>query len=204
MRLGPLGAGLPVRGQKRQHLLVALLEAQWRGQPEVTRLALMDALYPGAGEAQARASLRELIHQTRASFGPGVIQTTPDGYALGAVTSDAALFLEGGDTRLWRGLAPQDAGAGEHGGAMNEALHLALGRHIEAAMCTDPQEAARAARLLLDAEPYDLDILRLALKALRTAGNHRSLSRVYGAAHARLREVGERLPERWSEFLQGQ
>ena len=65
----------------------------------------------------------------------------------------------------------------------------------------DPKEAARLGRLLLEADPYDLETLRLTLEALRRAGNHRSLSRLYEKARARMLEVGERLPADWQDFL---
>lgn len=200
LRCGPPGQTVPVRGRKRRELLAALLEARLRGRQELARTGLLDLLYPGADDLQAAASLRELVHQTRLTLGPGVIQTTPAGYALGEVGSDAAAFLEEGDTRLWRGTYLQDA-AFEGDGTISDALHLALRARVEAALETDPPEAARAARLLLEADPYDLGALRLTLHALRAAGNHRSLTRAYADARARLNEVGEPLPERWTDFL---
>jgi hypothetical protein len=200
LRCGPPGQTVQVRGRKRRELLAALLEARLRGRQELARTGLLDLLYPGADDLQAAASLRELVHQTRTALGPGVIQTTPSGYALGEVDADAAAFLEGGETRLWRGVYLQDAAFGGDE-TVGDALHLALRARVEATLETDPPEAARAARLLLEADPYDLGALRLTLHALRAAGNHRSLTRAYADARARLNEVGEPLPERWADFL---
>lgn len=216
MRLGPPGSTQPVRGRKRRELLAALLEARLRGRPEVSRLDLLDAVYPGAGvtgsgvggtgvagsgETQAAASLKELVHLTRAAFGQGIIQTAPDGYMLGHLTSDAEQALGGGDTRLWRGLYLENAALGQRDEAVGEALLLTLHARTEAALTTDPHEAARCARLLLEAEPYSQSALRLGLRALRAAGNHRSLTRLYADAQVRWKEVGETLPERWADFL---
>ena len=57
---------------------------------------------------------------------------------------------------------------------------LALRTRTEAALNTDPPEAARVARLLLETEPYDVGVLALVLEALRACGNHRSLRRHEG------------------------
>ncbi|MFB9991428.1 AAA family ATPase [Deinococcus oregonensis] len=201
MRCGPLGQVTPVKGRKRRELLAALLDACLRGRPELARTDLLDLLYPATDELQAAAALRELVHTTRTALGSGVIQTTPTGYALGNVASDAHAFLTGGSTQLWRGVYLQDAAPERQDETVAEALCLALRARIGAALPTDPQEAARSARLLLEAEPYDLAALRLTLQALRASGNHRSLGRVYAEAATRLREVGEQVPPRWADFL---
>ncbi|UQN08695.1 AAA family ATPase [Deinococcus sp. QL22] len=201
MRCGPPGQVTPVKGRKRRELLAALLDARLRGRPDLARTDLLDLLYPTTDELQAAAALRELVHTTRTALGSGVIQTTSSGYALGNVASDAHAFLTGAGTQLWRGVYLQDAAPERQDETVAEALCLALRARIEAALPTDPHEAARSARLLLEAEPYDLAALRLTLQALRASGNHRSLGRVYAEACARLRDVGERLPPRWADFL---
>lgn len=201
MRIGPVGHQLPVRGRKRRALLAILLEAALRGRPEVARLDLLDVMYPGVDELQAGPALKELVHLTRAALGPGVIQTTTDGYALGTLASDAARFLEGGDTALWRGLYLQDTPLAQRNEGIQDALHQALLTRSEALLKHDPQEAARTARLLLEAEPYAPELLVLALNALRACGNHRSLQRVYQEARLRMADVGEKLPEHWGDFL---
>lgn len=191
----------PVRGHKRQELLARLLEARMAGRDEVSRLELLDGLYPEADESQATASLKALIHQMRSNLGQGTIRTTPNGYALGAISSDAEEFLERGEARLWRGayLEGLDHQGGE---TVREALHLRLRSSLERLLEADPKGVSRLARILCEAEPYDLKILRLCLMALRTSGNHRSLTRFYDESRARLEEVGERLPERWKDFLE--
>ena len=204
MRFVVAGAVQPVRGRKRQGLLAALLEGQLRGGSEVSRHELLDLLYSGSDELQASASLKELVHLTRTVLGAGVIQTTPGGYALGKVVSDAARFLKGGDTRLWRGPYLHGLASGRWDDSVAEVLHLALQGRTEALLKHDPQEAARTARLLLEADPYSPEALALALTTLRACGNHRSLRRVYQEARLRMTELGETLPEHWGDFLAAQ
>ncbi|WP_350241657.1 AAA family ATPase [Deinococcus sonorensis] len=201
MRYGAPGAGDAVRGRQRRALLTCLLDGRLRGRPEVARLTLTDALYPHATEEQGAAALRDLVHQTRVALGAGVIQTTGDGYALGEVSTDAELFLQTGDTRLWRGpyLAGETADLGR---PITETLYGALAARAQALCAEQPAEAARVGRLLCDADPYDLDALALTVRALRAAGNHRSLARFYAAARRDLLEVGETLPETWTAFVE--
>jgi tetratricopeptide (TPR) repeat protein len=202
--LGPMqlrfeGMITPLRGGKRKDLLTVLLEVRLTGKREVSRLDLMDAFYPNTNEAQANAALTDVVYQLRELCGSGAIVTTEGGYALGQVSSDAEYFLETGETRLWRG-AYLD---GNHGGeAVRETLHLALRGRAEALLETDPNEAARLGRLLAQADPYDLEHLRLTLRALRAGSNHKSLTRAYEKARTNLLEIGETLPERWSDFLE--
>lgn len=202
MRFGTPDATLAVRGRKRRELLACLLESRLRGRPDVPRLTLTDALYPSAEEGQAASALKELVHQTRAALSPGVIQTTENGYALGEVQSDAELFLQGGDTALWRGpyLAGEEP---ESGSLMADTLYGALLSHAGALCAQNPAEAARVGRLLCEAAPYDRACLALTLRALRAAGNHRSLGRFYAAARQGFGEVGETLPADWLTFLDG-
>ncbi|WP_027892020.1 AfsR/SARP family transcriptional regulator, partial [Calidithermus chliarophilus] len=199
--LGPVQfAGEPVRGRKRQELLALLLEARVAGRGEVGKLELLDALYPGEDEEKAASSLKELVRTVRTSLGPSAVTTTPGGYALGdAVGSDLEEFLRTGDTRLWRGAYLE--GLSSSNETVRESVHLALRARAGALLEADPKEAARLGRLLLEADPYDLEALRLTLEALRRAGNHRSLSRLYEEARARMLEVGERLPGDWQDFL---
>ncbi|MER3480901.1 MAG: hypothetical protein C4327_10590 [Meiothermus sp.] len=196
--LGPLCFnGEPLRGRKRQELLALLLEARLAGRGEVGKLELLDALYPGEDEEKAASSLKELVRAVRTSLGAGAIATTPSGYALGAaITSDLEEFLQTGDTGLWR-----EEGPAFFLDTLRESVHLALRSRVEALLETDPKEAARLGRILLEADPYDLEALRLALEALHRTHNHKSLSRLYEEARARMLEVGERLPTSWAEFL---
>lgn len=188
------------RGAKRLELLVTLLEARITGRVEVSQLELFDRLYPDVTEDQAAQSLKKIVQLVRGSLGRGAIQTTRGGYALGAVRSDAEDFLETGDTRLWRGAYLEGLTPG-HDETVPEALYRALGLRVRALLETDPREAARVSKILLEADPYDLGTLELTLRALRASDNHRSLSRVYDDAIERAREIGEHLPERWQDFL---
>ncbi|GGO17829.1 tetratricopeptide repeat protein [Deinococcus humi] len=200
MRCGPPGAGTAVRGGKRRELLACLLDSRLRGRPDVPRLTLTDALYPGRGESQAASALKELVHQTRTALGAGVIQTSESGYALGNVQSDAELFLQSGDTALWRGpcLLGREL---EPSSLMADTLHGALAARAQVLCREQPAEAARVGRLLCEANPYDLSALALTLQALRAAGNHRSLGRFYTSACQVFEEVGEHLPGEWAAFL---
>lgn len=203
LRCGAPGQLEPVRGRKRRELLACLLEARLRGRGEAARPELLEALYPQTEEAQAAAALKELVHQTRAALGAGVIQTTGGGYALGDLTTDAETFLATGDTALWRG--PYLAGEEPlTGGLITDTLYGALTLRAQALSADQPAEAARVGRLLCAADPYDLAALELTLRALRAAGNHRSLARFYASARRELLEVGETLPEDWTAFLEGQ
>ena len=194
------GVSRPVRGRKRQELLGLLAEARLAGRAGLSRLDLLDALYRNTAEPQANAALHDLVHQVRADLGPSTILTNQDGHALGEVALDAEDFLSGGDTRLWRG--PYLSGLElEPQGPARDALYLALRARTETLLSTNPAEAVRLGRLLLEADPYDQGSLRLILMALRANQNHRSLGRVYSLARARLLDVGERLPEGWADFL---
>ncbi|CAM3831349.1 tetratricopeptide repeat protein [Deinococcus frigens] len=201
MRFGVPGTGTAVRGRKRRELLACLLEHRLRGRLEVPRLTLTDVLYPGTEESQAASALKELVHQTRVALGAGVIQTGESGYALGEVQSDAELFLQGVDTALWRGpyLAGEEP---EPGSQMADTLYGALTARAQALCQEQPAEAARVGRLLCEVNPYDLTALALTVRAMRAAGNHRSLRRFYVSARQGFEEVGERLPEDWSAFLE--
>jgi tetratricopeptide (TPR) repeat protein len=191
----------PVRGGKRKELLALLLEARIAGRSEVSRLDLFDTLYPDTNEAQASTTLASLVFRLRELFGPNIVVSTEAGYALGGITSDAETFLETGETRLWRGqyLEGSDLGGDE---TVRETLHLALLNRGEFMLETDPNEVVRVGRLLCAADPYDLESLRLTLRALRASDNHKSLKSTYARARTDLLEIGEVLPERWAEFLE--
>lgn len=201
--LGPmLLGGKPVRGQKRKELLALLAEARIAGRAEVSTLELLGALYPGLPEAEAANLLKQAVFQTRAHLGQGIIATTPDGYALGSLETDAERFLKTGDTRLWRGGLLEDA-SGDRDEAVRGALYQALAGRVRSLLEADPHEAVRLGRILLSAEPYEAEVLALTLRALRQQGNRRGLSRLYQQARERMAEVGEALPQDWQAFLEG-
>jgi tetratricopeptide (TPR) repeat protein len=193
----------PVRGGKRKELLALLFEARIMGRNEISRLNLIDVLYPDMLETQASAALRNLVYQLRDLYGNDAIHSSTGGYALGGITSDAEAFLETTDTRLWRGeyLEGRNLGADE---TVRETLHLALRDRAESLLETDPGEVVRVGRLLCAADPYDLESLRLTLRALRASDNHKNLKSTYARACTDLLEIGEVLPERWADFLEMQ
>jgi hypothetical protein len=180
--------------------LAMLLEARISGRSEVTMLELFDALYPNVSESEAASGLKQTVFKVRSSYGQNAITTTANGYALGAITSDAETFLRDGETQLWRGPYLQDANL-EPSSSVLEVLTLALHAKAKMLLESDPKEAARVGRILLEIDPYDLKALRLVCQALRNLENHRSLVRTYSDARNKLLEVGELLPERWQEFL---
>ncbi len=190
----------PVRGRKRQELLALLLEARISGRVEVSKLELVEKLYPDSDELQSNAGIRDVIYQVRSSLGEGAITTTTNGYALGNLGSDIEEFLKDGDTKRWRGTYLEGLTL-EGSDTVRESVYLALRSRAEALLETDPVEVARLGRLLCEADPYDLEAVRLTLTGLRSGQNHRSLSRFYEQARARYLEIGEALPESWQVFL---
>ncbi len=201
--LGPLQITLKttnaVRGRKRQELLALLLEARISGRSEVSRLTLLDTLYSSEDELKAGSSLKGVVHSLRDILGESAITTTNTGYALGACPSDAELFLQTGDTALWRGAYLE--GLASEGSTVRDSLYELLYDKAKALLELDPKEAARVGSILVEAEPYNADYLKTYLTALRFANNHSKLARHYKEARTRLLEVGETLPKTWQDFL---
>jgi tetratricopeptide (TPR) repeat protein len=190
----------PMRGRKRQELLALLLEARISGRSEVSKLELVEKLYPDADEIQSNAGLRDVIYQLRSSLGEGAVTTTANGYALGNLSSDIEDFLKNGDTKLWRGTYLEGLTL-ETSDTVRESVYLALRTRAETLLETDPVEVTRVGRILCEADLFDLEAVRLTLTGLRSQQNHRSLSRFYDSARTRFLEIGEVLPARWQDFL---
>jgi hypothetical protein len=188
----------PVRGRKRQELLALLLEARVSGRSEVSRLSLLDALYNDEDELKASASLKNLVHSLRETFSESFVTTTNTGYALGSCSSDAELFLQGGDTSLWRGTYLEGLDLESN---VRDSLYTGLFEKAKPLVEHDAKEAARVSSILSQAEPYNREYLKLYLTALRFSKNHGKLTRHYQDARERLLEVGEILPETWQNFL---
>jgi DNA-binding SARP family transcriptional activator/tetratricopeptide (TPR) repeat protein len=206
--LGPLqiiqdGTELPLRGAKRKLLVALLLEAHLAGQLEVRSIDLGEALYPNANDDEAKAAVKQLVFQLRAQIGTDSVLTTANGYALQGVQSDAQIFLETGDPDLWRGayLADVPGIEGHSLETVREALYSQLKRRAEALLNVEPAQSARLARILMEAEPFDTDALALALRALQAQGSYVSISRMYKRSRETWLEVGERLPDKWIDFL---
>ncbi len=198
-RLRTAASVVPVRGRKRQRLLALLLEARVAGRHEASRAALIDELYPTKDQQRAASNLKELVHGLRAGLGTDLVKTTGAGYALGDCATDVEEFLLTQDTGLWRG--HYQAGSDLGLAPVSESLYLRLREGAESVLDARPAEAARVGRLLVEADPFDRQALRVYLTALRRLSNHRTLARHYQAAKANLTEVGERLPTRWQDFL---
>jgi hypothetical protein len=202
--LGPLrlvqdGVAQAVRGHKRKELLAGLLEARIAGRSEVAQLELLYALYPDETEDSAASSLKQLVFQLRKSLGANIILRTAGGYALGSVASDVEDFFKTGDTTLWRGVYREDLSEGDE--TVASALYHALQGRATELLDSRPTEATRLGRLLLQADPYNAQTLRLTLEALRVSGNQRAIAKLYEASRETLAEVGEMLPEAWGDFL---
>ena len=197
---GEIGKSEAVRGQKRKELLSALLETRIAGRAEVSTLELIEALYPGIPDEEASDALKQTVFKTRSSLGQSLIATTASGYALGDVESDAELFLKSGQTALWRGVYLQELSPLDE--TVSDALYHALSDKAKTLLQTDPREAARLGRILMEADPYSLEALRLTCQALRQSDNHRSLARLYEQARVQFQAVGEALPTDWAAFLE--
>lgn len=193
----------PYRGGKRQALLACLLEARILGRPELGQLELIDMLYSDIPEEQAASSLKAMVHLIRGSVGNGVIQTTTTGYTLGQVTSDVEDFLAGGPFSLWRGPYLERVEF-ESNPSVRDALYQTLFQRLNEDLENNPMEATRVGKILLEAEPYDRDILRLVLRAFYLEDNTKVLEKTYKEARNRLAEVGDNLPATWKVFLDGE
>jgi hypothetical protein len=189
-----------VKGQKRKELLAVLLEARILGKSEVRTLDLLDVLYPNSLEEEAMVSLRQTVFKTRAAYGTAVITTTANGYALGSITSDAEEFLTTGNTQLWRGVYLDAVQLPSE--EIRERLTLTSHTQMQRLLETNPKEAIRVLRFLLESDPYNTTSLRFACQALQQENNHRSLKRLFETHRTKLLEVGEVLPEGWQDFLQ--
>ena len=182
-------------------LLVLLLEARLEGRVEIPDLELIDRLFAGMPERRARDALKNLVYRLRSATSAGLITRTPTGYALGEVSSDAERFLENPDLSDWRGAYSADVTELAGRGASRSHLVTALREATRDQLTQSPALTVRAARVLLDMEPYDEDVLRLLLSALRASNNRRDLQRAYKSAQQRFFEVDVELPDSWQEFV---
>lgn len=203
--LGPVtltrdGQPIPTRARKRLEILSYLLETRIAGRAQASTLELVDALYEDMPETEAKRALKQLVYLNRSSLGADCIVSTPTGYALHAVSSDAEDFLRTKASDLWRGAYLGDLTEGWHPG-VRDAMTLALQTKIETLLASDPSEAARLGSILLQMEPFDAKVLRLVVDGFERAGDPRNAHHVYRDGCARLLEVGEVLPEGMDRFL---
>ncbi len=189
------------RGRKRLEFLVYLLETRIAGRTEASLLELMDTLYPGVGESEAKAVIKQLVYLLRIQLGSEAVLSTSGGYALGAIESDVELFLKTGGVELWRG--PYLAGLDGYLPGVREALLRALQRTIIELLPNNPAQAGRLGQIWLEMEPYENSALRLCVQAHLNAGQAKTAERIYHQSRERLQEVGERLPPSSQAFLVG-
>jgi len=206
--LGPVtlereGQPVPSRARKRLEILTYLLETRIAGRTEASALELIDALYSEAPEPEARHTLKQQVYLIRSGLGADSVLSTPSGYALGAVSSDAEDFLRSNDPTLWRGSYLANLGEGWRAG-VRDALTLALRSSTERLGTSDPLEAARLGAVLCEMEPYDLEALRLTVRSLEAAGDAQAARRAFVEGRTRLLEIGVALPQTQSEFVSGQ
>ncbi len=202
--LGPIqielnGSPLNYKTQKGKHLLALLLEARIAGRSEVSQLDLLDSLYPDVDEKRATSALKQLIYRLRSSLGPAAITRTSNGYALGDVSSDAEDFLKSGDASLWRGTYLQDLDESWNS-STSEALYHELRLYIKK-LNEGLKEVVHLVEFLLQAHPYELDVLVFCLDVLQTTGNKATIERVYQQSCKQFAEVDERLPTNWEDLL---
>jgi DNA-binding SARP family transcriptional activator len=203
--LGPMainGRAISGRSKKGKELLAMLLEARLNKRDELNDLELLDTLYPDLDEESAGSALRQLVYRLRSSIGADVIVRTGNGYTLGKIQTDVEEFLNGASTQLWRGpfLSDlEDSWAGSVRGTVTQALRNTVKGLIE----DDPTKALRLARILLEAEPYDHVALELGLRAAQAAQDGLGANSLYSGARKRFGEVGEPLPESWTQWLEG-
>jgi DNA-binding SARP family transcriptional activator len=192
-----------IKGRKRQALLACLLEARIAGREEVSKTELIDSLLNDVPEPQGLNALRIEVHDLRTLFHRDVIETSPTGYRLGPISSDAELFLATHETQWWRAAYLEGSSFNRNDEVgyqrLLETLHACALEQLE----SNPIEAVRVMRILIQMEPFDLEYLRSKLHALRVTHNHRAVRLAYHKARTRLREVGEHLPEAWDVFLDG-
>ncbi|MDX2005941.1 MAG: tetratricopeptide repeat protein [Meiothermus sp.] len=194
------GERVAYRGRKRLEFLVYLLETRVSGRSGASLLDLMDTLYPGVGETEAKAVIKQLVYLLRNQLGSEAIVSTSGGYALGAIHSDVEDFLKTGEAGLWRGTYLAGLEEGYLPGVREALLH-ALGRRVGELTETDPSEAGRLGQIWLEMEPYDRAALRLTLQAYLRCGEPKTAERIYRQSRQRLEEVGERLPDSSQAFL---
>lgn len=204
--LGPVrvrrdGQELRWHSSQGRAFLARLLEARMAGRSEVPDLELWDAFWPALSEEKAQSSAKNLVYRLREKIGASVVMRSANGYALGAIQSDAERFLQNPNADLWRGAYLEDVMLEGWEPGVRASLTEALRALLESLLERDPRAAVRPARILTNLEPYDRDALEILCRALRGAGNRRDLARAYQSGRERLLEVGETLPELWAGFL---
>jgi tetratricopeptide (TPR) repeat protein len=194
------GVPLGERNRKSQELLAFLLEARVAGRESVASAELGDALYANVTHAQANTALKQQVYRLRGLIGSDAIRRHADGYALGQFVSDVEHYLRHPDSRVWRG-----AYLGDHPefpSSLRDDLYRRLRTQARNLRTSDPREATRLHRILLEMDPYDLETLHALLETLRDSGDTLNAMHQYAQSRSRLEEIGEALPESWVAFLE--
>ncbi len=197
------GQPVPTRARKRLEILTYLLETRIAGRSEASTLELVDALCPQTPEPEAKHILKQQMYMIRGSLGGGSVISTPTGYALGAVSSDAEAFLDSDDSSLWRGAYLGGMTLGWRPG-VRDALTLALRTKAKTLLENHPKEAARLGSILVEMEPFDAQALHLAVRSQVRAGNLNAARSTYLEGRSRLLEIGQLLPKMMEDFLSGE
>ncbi len=192
------GKNFAYRGRKRLEFLIVLLEARVAGATEISHNELTDRLYPDLSENDAKAALKQLVFQIRNSLGTNIIQSTPRGYALGEIETDAEQYLKTKDVHFWRDVYALDFPEVAQS-QLFETLIRVFKNQLELLSVTDTNQTARLGQIYLKMEPYDRDVLELTLQALKNSGQVRT--KVYATATQRFLELGEILPKSVEAFL---
>ncbi len=204
--LGPLtieldGNPLRLQGAKRKALIAMLAEASALGREGKQKLNLLDTLYPTQSETDALTALHQLVYSCRASLGESSIVTLDQGYGLRGAHLDVTQFLETGDTSLWRGPYLADVTV-DADSTLLEALTEKLHQRSEELLTSDAVEAIRVAKILLEMNTYDLRALNVVVRALQSTKQYTALTRLYTKVRTEFLEVGEVMPERWTDFVE--
>ena len=201
--LGPIrielnGSPFNYKTQKGKLLLALLLETRIAGRSEAPQLDLLDELYPDMDEKRAISALKQLIYRLRSNLGSSVITRTNNGYALGEVSSDAEDFLSLGNVSLWHGPYLQDFEGWSS--STSDALYHELRLHIKQ-LGEQSKEIVRLVEFLLQANPYEQEILVFCLESLANTNNKTAIERIYSKSCKQFAEVGEEMPEDWQDLI---
>jgi DNA-binding SARP family transcriptional activator len=205
----------PWKGRKGREFVAFLLVARLEGVPRVPRTRLLEAIYPGTNDETGSRALYQTIHRLREVFGWEIVDHDDRGYALGPIPSDAEALISAasmmGDDytdpmaaesalALYRGRLFEDL---DIPWADEARARVSAGvlRLCEVVQQHNPQEAARALRVLLRDDPFDEPALAGLVKACSLSGDEPGASRTYALARQRFaREMNVDLPANWREF----
>ena len=193
------GVALSFSSVLGKKLLVLLLEAQIQGKAGLSKLDLCSKLFHHLDEIAALDSLYALVYRIRNQLDEKVIISNGEIYQLAKIESDLAHFFNSGNLLVCAGAYLEDIDIDSE---IRDELVELLKFHCQENLERQPKEVSRVCKILVEMEPYDRDILRLALQALK-ASRIRStrIEQFYQQAVDRFRELGEALPPQWQDFV---